>query len=49
MVLNLPTVTDEEAVQAKQYKAQCCLGMAPLETSSNGRHYYQMYAKELMK
>ena len=42
-------VTDEETVQAKQYKAQCCLGMAPLETSSNGRHYYQMYAKELMK
>ena len=49
LILQLPAASHEELAQAKQYKAQCCLGIAPLETSSNGRHYYQMCAKELMK
>lgn len=49
LVLNLPTAAEDEITQAKQDKAQCCLGIADLETSSNGRHYYQMYAKELME
>ena len=49
LILQLPAASHEELAQAKQYKAQCCLGIAPLETSSNGRHYYQMCAKELLK
>ena len=49
LILQLPAASHEELAQAKQYKAQCCLGIAPLETSSNGRHYYQMCAKELMQ
>ena len=48
-MFNLPTAQENEINQAKQDKAQCCLGIAELETSSNGRHYYQMYAKELME
>lgn len=35
--------------QARQYKAQALLALAELETSSNGRHYYQVCAKELME
>ena len=49
LILQLPAASHEELAQAKQYKAQCCLGIVPMETSSNGRHYYQMCAKELMK
>ena len=49
LLLNLAAAQEVEIAQAKKYKAQCCLGIADLETSSNGRHYYQMYAKELMK
>ena len=49
LILQLPAASHEELAQAKQYKAQCCLGIVPMETSSNGRHYYQMCAKELLK
>lgn len=49
LILQLPAASHEELAQAKQYKVQCCLGIVPMETSSNGRHYYQMCAKELMK
>lgn len=37
----------QRSSQARQYKAQCCLALAQLETSANGRHYYQVCAKEL--
>ena len=32
---------------ARQVKAKALLGLARLETSANGRHYYISYAKEL--
>ena len=48
-VLNLPAASEAQLHAAKTQKANCCLGMADLETSSNGRHYYLMYAKELTK
>lgn len=48
LILHLPAANNHETAQATQYKAQCCLKIADLETSSNGRHYYQMYAKELL-
>lgn len=49
LILHFPAAKDEEVAQAKQYKIQCCIGLASFETSSNGRHYYQMYAKELQE
>lgn len=41
--------SQQEMGQAAQYKAQCCLALAEQETSSNGRHYYQTCAKELLQ
>jgi len=35
--------------EAKQQKAQCLWQLGKMETSANGRHYYLMSAKELMK
>ncbi len=48
LLLNLPASSASLIVQTKQLKAQCCLELAELESSSNGRHYYQMSAKELL-
>lgn len=39
---------DSTNKQAKQYKAQGLLGLAPLETSAGGRNYYLACAKELL-
>lgn len=39
----------QQVTQARQYKAQCLTALADLETSSNGRHYYLVCAKELME
>jgi alkyl sulfatase BDS1-like metallo-beta-lactamase superfamily hydrolase len=41
--------SSQAVAQARQYKAQCCLALAEQETSSNGRHYYLVYAKELLQ
>jgi len=38
---------DGEDCNVKKMKAECCLRLAELETSANGRHYYQVCAKEL--
>lgn len=48
LLLNLPDAEQTVLTQAKQQKAQCCLALADFETSSNGRHYYQSSAKELL-
>ena len=39
----------QQVQQARQYKAQALLALAELETSSNGRHYYQICARELIE
>ena len=41
--------SQQQKQQARQYKAQALLALAELETSSNGRHYYQVCAKELIE
>lgn len=41
--------SQQQMQQARQYKAQALLALAEQETSSNGRHYYQVYAKELIE
>jgi len=38
----------KDTQKARKYKAQACLLLSEQETSANGRHYYQCYAKELM-
>lgn len=48
LLLQHTSIAKAELIQAKQYKAQCCLNIADFETSANGRHYYQMYAKALL-
>lgn len=32
--------------EAIEIKIECCMRLAEMETSANGRHFYQMYAKE---
>ena len=41
--------SQQEIQQTSRYKAQCCLALAEQETSSNGRHYYQTCAQELLQ
>ena len=48
LLLNLNTINLQDAASANQLKAECCLGLADFETSANGRHYYQMYAKKIL-
>ena len=43
VLLNCGVQTEE----AKKRKARCCFALAELETSSNGRHFYQTCGKEL--
>ena len=40
---------ENESRALKEKKAEILLKMAPLETSANGRHFYQTVAKELLK